>query len=50
MGQYDGPYHRIGTSGEFIADRAGRVQLFANDAWVMYWNNHGAIEADIRKG
>jgi hypothetical protein len=50
VGQYDGPYHRIGTGGEFIADRAGRVQLFANDAWIMYWNNRGEIDVELGKG
>ena len=47
IGKSDGPYHRIGREGRFTADRSGRLYLFANDAWIMYWNNKGAIEAEV---
>ena len=41
------PIHRIGTSGEFVAGRDGRLYLFANDAWLFYGNNKGSIAATI---
>lgn len=46
-GRFDGPYYRIGRSGGFSAKRAGRLYLFANDAWLMYWNNKGALEIEV---
>jgi len=41
------PIHRIGTGGEFVARRSGRLWLFANDAWLFYFNNKGSITATI---
>lgn len=47
VGQMKKPIHRIGSAGEFIAGRDGRLYLFANDAWLFYFNNHGEITATI---
>jgi hypothetical protein len=47
VGMQDGPYHPIGRSGHFRAEYPGRVYLFANDAWPMYWNNKGAVRAEL---
>lgn len=41
------PIHRIGKVGEFVAERDGRLYLFANDAWLFYGNNEGSIEATV---
>jgi hypothetical protein len=49
VGRFDGPYHLIARDGSFVAERAGRVYLFANDAWIMYWNNSGALEVELEK-
>lgn len=48
VGRFDGPYHRIGRDGRFVATRAGRIYLFANDNWFRYGNNRGAISATVR--
>ncbi|MDO7836580.1 hypothetical protein Q4610_16155 [Sphingobium sp. HBC34] len=47
VGQMKRPIHRIGSAGAFIADRDGRLYLFANDAWLFYFNNKGSIRASI---
>lgn len=47
VGQMKRPIHRIGRAGEFVAGRDGRLWLFANDAWLFYYNNKGSISATI---
>lgn len=47
VGQMKKPIHRIGNGDEFFAGRDGRLYLFANDAWLFYFNNHGKIDATI---
>jgi hypothetical protein len=47
IGQMKRPIHAVGTSGQFTAGRDGRLWLFANDAWLFYFNNKGTIRATI---
>jgi hypothetical protein len=47
IGKFDGPYYRIGESATFECRTAGRLYLFANDAWYLYFNNSGSISARI---
>jgi len=38
----------IGTGlRDFVASRSGPLYCFANDARLMYWNNHGSIQLTI---
>lgn len=48
VGQMKRPIHRIGSAGRFEAKRDGRLYLFANDAWLFYFNNSGSIETTIQ--
>lgn len=40
-------YATIGAGSSCIADSGGEIDLFANDAWGFYWNNHGAVKVRI---
>jgi len=38
----------IGLGTDVEAQRSGTLTCFANDLSVMYWNNSGSVELDIR--
>ncbi len=48
VGKMKRPTHHVGSSGDFVASRDGRLYLFANDAWYFYFNNKGSVRASIR--
>lgn len=37
----------LGAAADVEVTTSGPLYLFANDAWAMYWNNEGAITAEI---
>lgn len=37
----------LGVDAVFEAKTAGPLYLFANDAWLMYWNNKGYIDVEL---
>ena len=37
---YDSPYEATAT---------GVLHYFANDLWIMYWNNRGAIDLRVEE-
>ena len=40
---------KIGRSTEQVMARGGRLTAFANDAWLMYWNNHGTLNLEVER-
>jgi hypothetical protein len=32
----------------YLPPTSGLLYCFANDAWLMYWNNAGSIELDVQ--
>jgi len=38
----------VGRHRQFVAARDGELTCFANDVWIMYWNNTGCIQMTVK--
>jgi hypothetical protein len=47
IGKDEKAFTEIGAGSTCVAETAGEIELFANDAWGFYWNNHGAAKIRI---
>lgn len=47
IGRDANTFAAIGQGSTCVADSDGEIELFANDAWGFYWNNHGALKVRI---
>ena len=48
IGRRKRPVNHIGSEASFTADTNGRLYLYANDAWLFYFNNKGSIQATVK--
>ena len=38
----------VGSHKPFVPSRDGELTCYANDVWIMYWNNTGCIKMTVR--
>lgn len=42
-------FFKIGNGTVIDMEISGELGAFANDAWLMYWNNHGSLDLDVER-